>query len=204
MNRLIFFIVFLLSTKLSSQITIAPEIGIYHRPYLFRISSNGVEQNKIDYFFGVVGEVKLMSKLYALTRINYVERKNVYSGLIRNFEPELKDATLKNMELNLHVDIVFEPFRNTKIGFGLGLIHKLNSHVQENFYKEESVIKYFIPSINYTSSVVISHNWGKFGLNGRYFYLFKSENLDSNNSRVMNDRNGFTLGLSYQVFGNRK
>jgi hypothetical protein len=204
MNKLIILIVILLSIELNAQITIGPEVGMYHRPYLFRISSNGVQQNNLDYFFGVVGEVKLKSKLYALTRINYVERKNAYSGLIRNFEPDLKDATLTNMELNMYVDMMYEPFKNTKIGLGLGMIHKLNSNVQENFYFEDSVIKYYSPSINYISSIVISQNWGRFAINGRYFNLFKSENLDSNNSRVMNDRKGFTIGLSYKLFGYKK
>jgi hypothetical protein len=108
------------------------------------------------------------------------------------------------MELNLHVDCMYEPFKNTKIGLGLGLIHKLNSNVQENFYYKDSEIKYFAPSINYTSSVVISQNWGRFGLNGRYFYLFKSEKLDSSNSGIFNDRKGFTIGFSYKLFGYRK
>jgi hypothetical protein len=204
MYKLLILILFFTYTELNAQITIAPEVGIYHRPYLFRISSNGVQQNNIDYFFGVVGEVKLMSKLYALTRINYIERSNTYSGLIRTTRPDLKDATLTNMELNMYVDMMYEPFKNTKIGLGFGLIHKLNSNVQENFYYEDSVIKYYSPSINYTSSIVISQNWGRFAINGRYFNLFKSENLDSNNSRVMNDRKGFTIGLSYKLFGYKK
>ena len=39
-------VVFLFSQSLSAQITIAPEVGIYSRPYLFDALSNGVKQNK--------------------------------------------------------------------------------------------------------------------------------------------------------------
>ncbi len=205
MNKIVLILtLFLLTDPLMSQIVIAPEVGIYHRPYFFRVVSNGVEQEKMDYYVGLMGEVRLMPKLYAQSRINYVFRHNTESGLIWTFDPSFKDAKLTNKEMDLSVEIMYEPIKKSKIGIGLVMIHKLNSHVQENFYYEPSVIKYFNPSIYYAASVVISHNWGRIGIIGRYINLFKSENIDSNDSRVMNDRSGFSVGISYSLFGYKK
>jgi len=205
MNKIVLFLtLFLLTDPLMSQIVIAPEVGIYHRPYLFKVISNGVQQEKMDYYLGIMGEVRLMPKLYAQSRINYVFRHNTESGDVRTFDPWLKDAKLTNKEMNLSVDILYEPIKKSKIGIGLVMINKLNSHVQENFYNEPSVIKYFNPSIYYAASVVISHNWGRIGISGRYINLFKSEYIDTKNLGIKNDRSGFSVGLNYRLFGYKK
>lgn len=205
MNKIVLILtLFLLTDPLMSQIVIAPEVGIYHRPYLFKVISNGVQQEKMDYYLGLMGEVRLMPKLYAQSRINYVFRHNTESGLVWTVDPSFKDAKLTNKEMNLSVDILYEPIKKSKIGIGLVMIHKLNSHVQENFYFEPSVIKYFNPSIYYAASVVISHNWGRIGISGRYINLFKSEYIDTKNLGIKNDRSGFSVGLNYRLFGYKK
>ena len=206
MNKIVLILtLFLLTDPLMSQIVIAPEAGIYHRPYFFRVVSNGVEQEKMDYYVGLMGEVRLMPKLYAQSRINYVFRHNTETGDVWwCFIPSIKDAKLTNKEMNLSVDILYEPIKKSKIGIGLVMIHKLNSHVQENFYFEPSVIKYFNPSIYYAASVVISHNWGRIGISGRYINLFKSEYIDTKNLGIKNDRSGFSVGLNYRLFGYKK
>jgi len=50
-------------------------------------------------------------------------------------------------------------------------------------------------------SLILNQNWGRYGLIARYFYLFKSENIDSLNTRIMDYKSGFTLGFNYKLFG---
>ena len=202
MKRLLFIsIFFLYYFDVSSQVVIGPEMGIYYRPYGFRVVSNYVKQNKVEYYAGIIGEVKLMTGLFAQTRISYIFRNGAESGLVRTFNPDLKDVILSNKEMTLNVDVLYEPVKNSKIGLGLGMIHKLNSQVQENFYNTNSIIKYFSPGAYYNISVVLNQNWGRIGLSARYFYLFKSENIDSLNARIMDDKSGFSLGFNYMLFG---
>ena len=53
-------------------------------------------------------------------------------------------------------------------------------------------------------SVVVNHDWGRFGLNFRYFYLFKSEYINSIYSGILNDKSGVTMGFSYKLLGYSK
>jgi len=155
----------------------------------------------VEYYIGMMGEVNLMAGLYAQTRISYVFKNDAESGLVRTFNPDLKDAILSNKEMTINVDVLYEPIINSKIGIGLGMIHKLDSQVQENIYLANSVLKYFSPNAYYNMSLILNQNWGRYGLIARYFYLFKSENIDSLNTRIMDDKSGFTLGFNYKLFG---
>ncbi len=193
-----------LTLSISTQITIGPEAGFYYRPYLFRVISIGVRQKNIDFSFGIMGEVNLGSGLFAQSRIAYVLRSESYSGSVRTYPSNLKDVTLSNKEMTLNLDVLYEPVKNSKVGLGLGMIHKLNAQVQENFYHTDSQIKYYSPGAYYNMSVVFNQNWGRFGFTARYFYMFTSENIDSNNSRVMDDKSGFTLGFNYKLLGYTK
>jgi len=205
MFKTIIFLLFLgFSYNTNAQITLSPEGGIYYRPYLWNVQSNGVEQKKIEFYVGVVGEAKLMPRLYTQTRMAYIFKNNAESGLVRNIFPDLKNASLSNKELTFNVDVLYEPVKNSKIGLGIGMIHKLNSQVQENFFNRDILIKYFSPSLLYSMSVVVNHDWGRFGLNFRYFYLFKSEYINSNYSGILNDKSGITMGFSYKLLGYSK
>jgi len=110
------------------------------------VVSNYVKQNNVEYYIGMMGEVNLMAGLYAQTRISYVFKNDAESGLVRTFNPDLKDAILSNKEMTINVDVLYEPIINSKIGIGLGMIHKLDSQVQENIYLANSVLKYFSPN----------------------------------------------------------
>ncbi len=191
-------------TVLDAQIVIAPEAGIYYRPYLWNVQSNGVQQKKIEFYVGLMGEVKLMPKIYAQTRMTYVFKDRVESGEVRTFPIDLQNASLTNKELTFNVDVLYEPIKNSKIGLGIGMIHKLNSQVSENFFYKDPLIKYFSPSLLYNASVVVNHNLGRFGLNFRYFYLFKSEYINSIYSGILNDKSGMTMGISYKLLGYSK
>lgn len=205
MNRLVLLILLLFFSYCSNtQIVIAPEGGIYYRPYLWNVQSNGVVQKKIEFYLGIMGEVKLMPKIYAQTRMAYVFKNKAESGEIRTFRPDLQNASLTNKELTFNMDVLYEPIKNIKIGLGLGMIHKLNSQVEENFYYKDSRISYFSPNILYNASVVVNHNWGRFGLNIRYFYLFKSEYINSIYSGILNDKSGMTMGFNYKLLGYKK
>jgi hypothetical protein len=115
MKRLLFIsIFFLYYFDVSSQIVIGPEMGIYYRPYGFRVVSNYVIQNKVEYYAGIIGEVKLMTGLFAQTRISYIFRNGAESGLVRTFNPDLKDVILSNKEMTLNVDVLYEPVKNRK------------------------------------------------------------------------------------------
>lgn len=205
MNRLVLlFLLLFFSYCSNTQIVIAPEAGIYYRPYLWNVQSNGVVQKKIDFYVGLMGEVKLMPKIYAQTRMAYVFKNKAESGEIRTFRPDLQNASLTNREFTINVDVLYEPIKNSKIGLGIGMIHKLNSQVEENFYYKDSRISYFSPNILYNASVVVNHNWGRFGLNIRYFYLFKSEYINSIYSGILNDKSGMTMGFNYKLLGYKK
>lgn len=197
-------IFFLCYSGIKSQITIGPEAGLYYRPYGFRVVSNYRKQKKLEYYVGIMGEVNLSTRLYAITRLAYIFRNGVESGRVITFNPDLKDATLTNKEMTLNLDVLYELVKNSKVGLGLGMIHKLNAQVQENFYHSDSQIKYFTPGAYYNMSLLFNQNWGRFGLTARYFYMFTSENIDSNNSRVMDDKSGFTLGFNYKLLGYTK
>ncbi|HMR86738.1 MAG TPA: hypothetical protein PKD51_01220 [Saprospiraceae bacterium] len=205
MNRTILLILLLWFSYFSNaQIVIAPEAGIYYRPYRWNVQSNGVIQKKIEFYIGMMGEVKLMPKIYAQTRMTYVFKDRVESGEVRTFPIDLQNASLTNKELTFNVDVLYEPIKNSKIGLGLGMIHKLSSQVEENFYYKDSRISYFSPNILYNASVVVNHNWGRFGLNFRYFYLFKSEYIDTYYSAIINDKSGITMGFNYKLLGYKK
>lgn len=191
-------------TNVNSQIAIGPEAGLYYRPYLFRVVSNGVRKKNIDYSIGIMGEVNLGKKLYAQTRIAYIFRDEAESGWIRTFKPDMKDAIMINKEMTLNVDVLYEPVKKTKVGLGVGMIHKLNAHVIQNFYYSDPQVKYFSPSAYYNMSLLFNQNLGRFGVTARYFFLFNSENIESTNSRVMDDKSGFTLGIHYKLFGYAK
>ena len=198
---IISFILLLMCIPLKSQIVLGPEVGLYYRPYVFKVVSNGVRQNNIEYYMGIMGEVNLGSGITTQSRIAYVFKENVYSGLIHTFDPDMKDAILTNREMMLNVDVLYQPLKNLKVGLGLGMIHKLNSQVQQNFYKTDSKIKFFNPSAYYNASFTYQHQWGRYGVCGRYFYMFKSENINDDRARVKNDKSGFTLGFSYKLLG---
>ncbi len=198
-------IFFLCVSGLSSQITIGPEAGFYYRPYTLKGIANSVSQKKLDYFLGIMGEVKFMSKMYAQSHITYVFRKNTQAASeIHTHLPDLKSGLFVNREIIFNIDILYEPIKNSKIGLGLGMIHKLDSEVQENYFYKNTIFSYFKPASVYNMSIVINQNWGRFGLTARCFSLFNSENIDSKHFRILNDRTGFTLGFNYKLLGYTK
>lgn len=192
-------------SNVNSQIAIGPQAGIYYRPYTLRGSANAARQSKLDYYLGIMGEVKLMSKMYAQSQINYIFRHETEAASeLHTHIPDFKSGLYINREMFINIDLLYEPLKKSKIGFGLGMIHKLNSEVQENYFKKNSIISYFKPAAVYNFSIIINQNLGRFGLTARYFSLFKSENLESDHFRIMNDRSGFTLGVHYKLFGYAK
>ena len=203
MNRTILLILLLWFSYFSNaQIVIAPEAGIYYRPYLFRGKSNSVEQNKLDYYVGLMGEVKLMRKLYGQTRVSYIFRQSTKAAMEFTHLPDFEEGLYINKEMTFNVDLLFEPIQNTKIGLGIGMIHKLGSQVEEKFYYKNPVTSYFNSSVLYNMSVSANQNFGRFGMNIRCFYLFKTEDLASSYIWVNHSNPfGVTLGFNYRLFG---
>ena len=79
MNKLFLILVFLFcffSVTVTSQIIIGPEAGIYYRPYTLRGIANSIEKKELDYYLGIMGEVKLMSKIYAQSHLAYIFRQS--------------------------------------------------------------------------------------------------------------------------------
>ncbi len=202
MPKIIFIIVvFLFSQSVSAQITIAPEVGIYSRPYLFTALSNGVNQNKIEYFAGIMGEVRIFPKLYTQARLAYVWKHDIDSKLVNTSVPDLKYAILYNQELTFNVDLLYEPIKRVKVGAGIGLINKLDSYLFEKYYFRESENSYFSNNNLYTASFVIDYSWKRIGVAARLFYLITEESLDSQVSSVWENNQGFTVGLNYRLIG---
>ncbi len=204
MPKIIFIlVVFLFSQSLSAQIILAPEVGIYSRPYLFDALSNGVNQNKIEYFAGVMGEVRILPKLFTQARLAYVWKHDINSGLVLTAQPDLDYAILYNQELTFNVDLLYEPIKRVKVGAGIGLINKLDSYLFEKYFFKESQNSYFSSNNLYTASLVIDYSWKRIGIAARMFYLITEENLDSQVSAVWENNRGFTFGLNYRLIGYR-
>lgn len=203
MKRLLFIsIFFLYYFDVSSQIVIGPGAGIYYRPYTLRGIANSIEKKELDYYLGIMGEVKLMSKIYAHSHLAYIFRQSTEAASeIHTHLPDFKSGLFTNKEMYINLDVLYSVIKTSKIGLGLGILHKLDSEVQENYFNKNTVLSHFSPASIYNMSVVITNNWGRLGLSARYFYQFKSENLDSNHFRILDDRSGFTLGFNYMLFG---
>jgi len=203
MKRLLFISIFFLNYfDVTSQVEISPEVGIYYRPYTFRGIANSIEKKELDYYLGFMGEVKLMSKIYAQSHFAYIFRQSTEAASeIHTHLHDLKSGLFTNKEMYINLDVLYSVFKTSKIGLGLGILHKLDSEVQENYFNKNTVLSHFSPSSIYNMSVVITNNWGRLGLSARYFYQFKSENLESNRFRILDDRSGFTLGFNYKLFG---
>jgi len=198
---IIILVVFLFFQSVSAQITIAPEVGIYSRPYLFDALSNGVKQNKSEYFAGIMGEVRILPKLHTQARLAYVWKHDINSGLVLTAQPDLDYAILYNQELTFNVDLLYEPIKRFKIGAGIGLINKLDSYLFEKYFFKESQNSYFSSNNLYTASLVIDYNWRRIGVAARMFYLITEESLDSQVSSVWENNQGFTVGLNYRLIG---
>lgn len=202
MPKIIFIlVVFLFSQSLSAQITIAPEAGIYSRPYIFNALSNGVYQNKREYFAGIMGEVRILPTLYTQARLAYVWKHDVDSKLVLTTPPDLDFAILYNQELTFNVDLLYEPIKRVKAGAGIGMINKLDSYLFEKYFFKESQNSYFSSNNLYTASLVIDYNWRRIGVAARMFYLITEESLDSQVSSVWENNQGFTVGLNYRLIG---
>jgi hypothetical protein len=202
MPKIIFIlVVFLFSQSLSAQITIAPEAGIYSRPYIFNALSNGVYQNKREYFAGIMGEVRILPTLYTQARLAYVWKHDINSKLVLTTPPDLDYAILYNQELTFNVDLLYEPIKRVKVGAGIGMINKLDSFLFEKYIFRESENSYFSNNNLYTASFVIDYSWKRTGVAARLFYLITEEQLDSPVARVWENDRGFTVGLNYKLIG---
>ena len=204
MHRIIFVIVIFFCTfSISAQIIIAPELGVYSRLYTFQALSNGMSQNKIEYFAGIMGEVRIFPKLYTQARLAYVWKHDIDSKLVLTTPPDLDYAILYNQELTFNVDLLYEPIKRVKVGAGIGLINKLDSYLFEKYIRRESENSYFSNNNLYTASFVIDYSWKRIGVAARLFYLITEEQLDSPVARVWENNRGFTVGLNYKLIGYR-
>lgn len=202
MPKIIFIlIVFFCSQSLSAQIIIAPEVGIYIRPYIFNALSNGVYQNKREYFAGIMGEVRILPNLYTQARLGYVWKYDVDSKLVNTTPPDLDFAILYNQELTFNVDLLYEPIKRIKAGAGIGMINKLDSYLFEKYFFKESQNRYFSSNNLYTASGVIDCSWKRLGASARMFYLISEERLNSEVAYVSENKIGFTVGLNYRLIG---
>lgn len=202
MPKIIFIlVVFLFSQSLSAQITIAPEAGIYSRPYIFNALSNGVYQNKREYFAGIMGEVRILPTLYTQARLAYVWKHDVDSKLVLTTPPDLDFAILYNQELTFNVDLLYEPIKRVKAGAGIGMINKLDSYLFEKYIRRDSENSYFSNNNLYTTSFVIDCSWKRLGASARMFYLISEERLNSEVAYVSENKIGYTVGLYFKLIG---
>jgi hypothetical protein len=135
-------------------------------------------------------------------RAGYVFRKNTRTKDFI-FIPNYMGSTFVNRELTVNLDLLYRFFNNIKLGFGAGIIHKLNSQVVENF---TSFNNYYDvePKILGSINSMIAYDFGKFELNLRYFYLLNNELKNGRYLRINGGNYGLSCGLSYKLFSSKK
>jgi len=185
---------------LYSQAIIAPEIGINYHPY-HRIDgvANIDTFNTPSIYLGVLGELPLSERLIFQLRAIYVFKQNTSTPGYGVLSEHLKDEYI-NMAINAHFDLLYSINKNFKIGGGPGIIHKLNSRVNEVWTTE--IYSYPInPIVFYTGSLLLEYNKKRLGFVFRYFYVFSNVPKGNTIQGIYSSKSGFTLGINYRLFG---
>ncbi len=193
-------IMLLFTCEIKSQITVSPEIGIYYRPHTLMGIRIPKDVREPELLIGISGDVKISSEFFVKSRISYIFKNNNSITSERGVTWEYIGMTLNNEEMNIDLSILYEFYRNAKVGIGYGMAHKLNTYVIGEFENFKRTNYLYTPYLNYFT-FSLDYNIGRWGIMGRYNYIHKPEAFQSYFLEFKNEKNAYTLSVYYQLFG---
>ncbi|HRK80019.1 MAG TPA: hypothetical protein PLZ12_01160 [Saprospiraceae bacterium] len=182
------------------QVTVSPEIGISYLPVTIYGANSIAQSNRIDYLFGISGNLMLSEKWNINTRVSYIRRETL-KWTDHSFKQDYINE-LKYNDLNIDFSVNYKITKTFHIGAGPIIIRKINSslHTLGNIYGQSHT--YSVNGFQYGVHSALSADFRFFILKLEYARkIFKANNVLFYNTLFYNttEKNRYNLTLAFPI-----
>lgn len=199
MKNLITFLVLLCfsSLKLTSQITLSPELGVSYLPFTLYGANTENKSNRIDALIGISAQVPIQNRWFVNTRISFSNRQNI-----------------KWTDLCTCPGYLYNEFKHSDFNFDFSIMAKMDAYsfgIGPSFTKKIGVLKTINDEFEEQNTTTSASN-DMLGLIGRFSIdVYKNFGVVLTYNRILtnlegiyspNGQNRLDFTVSYRIVSN--
>lgn len=177
MKRNYFFCVLiclLIIGHIHGQVTIGLELGGSYAPFTLYAATVENTSSRIDYLFGINGQVHLNDRLLLNARVSYVDREDFRWQDLCLCPDYLYSEYFQN-DINLDVSTMYKLNKMISVGFGMSALKKINTEYVNNRINTVAIRSY--NNFYYGLNGVLGIEWNRLYAKLVYIRRFKPDDL---------------------------
>lgn len=179
---------------INAQVNIGVELGASYAPFNLYAATVANSSNRIDYLYGINGQVYLSERILLNTRVSYINRED-FRWEETCTCPDYRYSAYSQNDINLDLSAMYKLYNKINISFGWSTLKKVNTE-----YVNTRIDKVLITTFNnYYHGINggFGIKWNRLYARLVYVRRFKSDELVYFPAKGQN-RLDFTLG--YNLF----